>query len=182
MQTSLHLIAISGSLRAASCNTALLRAVQTIAPENIRVTLFEGLAQVPPFNPDIDIESVPLLAQLRDQIIAADGVLIASPEYAHGVSGVMKNLLDWLVNTPAFVYKPVATLNAAPRAHHAFDSLKETLTMMSAQWIAAASITVPVYGETKDTAALIAHPEINAQLRQALQAMQLTEQAQAVLG
>ncbi|WP_297576378.1 NADPH-dependent FMN reductase [uncultured Deefgea sp.] len=120
MPASLHLIAISGSLRAASCNTALLRAVQSVAPSHIHVTLFAQLAQVPPFNPDIDIETVPLLAQLRDQIIAADGVLIASPEYAHGVSGVMKNLLDWLVNTPAFANKPVATLNTSPRAQHAF--------------------------------------------------------------
>lgn len=122
MAKPIHLIAISGSLRAASCNSALLRAVKALAPCEIRVTLFEHLALVPPFNPDLDIESVPLLAALRDQIIAADGVLIASPEYAHGVSGVMKNLLDWLVNTPAFVNKPVATLNAAPRAQHAFAS------------------------------------------------------------
>ncbi|WP_205836462.1 NADPH-dependent FMN reductase [Iodobacter violaceini] len=168
MKQTIHLIAISGSLRSASCNTALLRAVQAVAPSQIKVTLFEQLAQVPPFNPDIDIETVPLLAQLRDQIIAADGVLLASPEYAHGVSGVMKNLLDWLVNTPAFVNKPVATLNASPRAHHAFNSIRETLTMMSAQWLEAASITVPVIGETTTTEAILRNPLLCAELRQAL--------------
>ncbi|WP_348944774.1 NADPH-dependent FMN reductase [Chitinibacter sp. FCG-7] len=168
MSQALHLIAISGSLRAASCNTALLRAVQALAPHEIQVTLFEHLAQVSPFNPDLDLETVPLLADLRDQIIAADGVLIASPEYAHGVSGVMKNLLDWLVNTPAFVNKPVATLNASPRAHHAFDALKETLTMMSAQWIEAASITVPIVGATTTTEAILRNPQLCADLRAAL--------------
>lgn len=168
MKQTIHLIAISGSLRTASCNTSLLRAVQAVAPSHIHVTLFEQLAQVPPFNPDIDVDSVPLLAQLRDQIIAADGVLIASPEYAHGVSGVMKNLLDWLVNTPAFVNKPVATLNASPRAHHAFDSLRETLTMMSAQWLEAASITVPVIGETTSTEAILRNPLLCTELRKAL--------------
>lgn len=168
MKHAIHLIAISGSLRAASCNTALLRAVQALAPAHIKVTQFEQLAQVPPFNPDIDIDTVPLLAQLRDQMIAADGVLIASPEYAHGVSGVMKNLLDWLVNTPAFVNKPVATLNASPRAHHAFNSMRETLTMMSAQWLEAASITVPVIGETTTTEAILRNPLLCAELRKAL--------------
>ncbi|QLI82516.1 NAD(P)H-dependent oxidoreductase [Chitinibacter fontanus] len=168
MTQSIHLIAISGSLRAASCNTALLRAVKALAPHEIRVTLFEQLAQVPPFNPDLVIESVPLLADLRDQIIAADGVLIASPEYAHGVSGVMKNLLDWLVNTPALVNKPVATLNASPRAQHAFDALKETLTMMSAQWLESASITVPVIGATTTTEAILRDPQLCANLRAVL--------------
>jgi chromate reductase len=168
VKQTIHLIAISGSLRAASCNTALLRAVEALAPSQIKVTLFEQLAQVPPFNPDIDIETLPLLAQLRDQIIAADGVLIASPEYAHGVSGVMKNLLDWLVNTPAFVNKPVATLNASPRAQHAFAALKETLTMMSAQWLEAASITVPVMGETTSTETILRNPLLCTDLRKAL--------------
>ncbi|QLG89296.1 NAD(P)H-dependent oxidoreductase [Chitinibacter bivalviorum] len=168
MPQTLKLIAISGSLRAASCNTALLRAVAALAPREIEVTLFEHLAQVPPFNPDIDLDTVPLLAALRDQIVAADGVLIASPEYAHGVSGVMKNLLDWLVNTSAFVNKPVATLNASPRAQHAFESLKETLTMMSAQWLEAASITVPVIGDTTTTEAILRHPQLCAEFRAAL--------------
>ncbi|MCX7208591.1 MAG: NAD(P)H-dependent oxidoreductase [Proteobacteria bacterium] len=168
MKQTIHLIAISGSLRAASCNTALLRAVQAVAPSQIKVTLFEQLAQVPPFNPDIDIETVPLLAQLRDQIVAADGVFIASPEYAHGVSGVMKNLLDWLVSTPAFVNKPVATLNASPRAHHAFAALKESLTMMSALWLETASITVSVIGETTTIEAILCNPRLCAELRKAL--------------
>ncbi|WP_410497652.1 NADPH-dependent FMN reductase [Chitinibacter sp. S2-10] len=168
MPRSIFLIAISGSLRAASCNTALLRAVQAVAPSHMHVTLFDQLAQVPPFNPDIEIDTVPLLAQLCEQIIAADGVLIASPEYAHGVSGIMKNLLDWMVNTPAFVNKPVATLNAAPRAHHAFDALKETLTLMSAQWLEAASITVPVIGDTTTTEAILRNPQLCSDLRNAL--------------
>lgn len=168
MHQPLQLIAFSGSLRAASCNTALLRAVQSLAPESIRVTLFTELAQVPPFNPDIDIESIPLLATLRDRIIAADGVLIASPEYAHGISGVMKNLLDWLVNTPAFVDKPVATLNASPRAQHAFAAQKEILTMMSARWIAPASITLPIYGDTGTYEGILRSRPLCAQLQHML--------------
>ncbi|WP_182075071.1 NADPH-dependent FMN reductase [Deefgea sp. CFH1-16] len=160
MKKNIELVAISGSLRAASCNSALLRAVKAISPIHIQVSFFEKMAFIPPFNPDLDIDEFPLLVQLRDQIIAADGVLIASPEYAHGISGVMKNLLDWMVNTPAFVNKPVAILNAAPRAHHALDSLKEVLTMMSANLLCEASITVPVIGEIKTTEAILRTPLI----------------------
>ncbi|QKJ65387.1 NAD(P)H-dependent oxidoreductase [Deefgea piscis] len=177
MNKNIKLVAISGSLRAASCNSALLRAVKAMAPIHIQVSLFEQMAFIPPFNPDINIDEFPLLAQLRDQIIAADGVLIASPEYAHGISGVMKNLLDWMVNTPAFVNKPVAILNAAPRAHHAFDSLKEVLTMMSANLLYEASITVPVIGEIKTTEAILRTPLICMDILKSLASFSEFDQA-----
>ncbi|MDW5418238.1 NADPH-dependent FMN reductase [Iodobacter sp. CM08] len=150
------LIALSGSLRAASRNTALLRAMQQLAPANINITLYQQLALIPAFNPDLGIDEFPIIAHLRDQIIQADGLIIASPEYAHGVSGALKNALDWLVNTPALVNKPVITLNAAPRAHHAFDSLQEILKMMSAHWIADASITLPIIGAIETAADIVA--------------------------
>jgi chromate reductase len=83
---------------------------------------------------------------LRDQVASADALLIASPEYAHGVSGSIKNTLDWLVSCEAFVNKPVAVLNASPRAHHADAALRETLKTMSAVILEAASLTIPLLG------------------------------------
>jgi chromate reductase len=128
-----RLLAISGSLRAASLNSALLRAVVALAPSDVCVELYTGLGNLPLFNPDLEIAGSPAVADFYARIVEADGVIIASPEYAHGVTGVIKNALDWKVGSDAFVNKPVALLNASPRATIAQASLKETLTVMSAQ-------------------------------------------------
>jgi NAD(P)H-dependent FMN reductase len=159
------LLALSGSLRQASINSALLRAVARLAPADIQVQFYHGLGRLPLFNPDIEHTDPAPVAELRAQIIAADGVLIASPEYAHGISGVMKNALDWMVGGEAFVDKPVALLNASPRAVHAQAALRETVTVMSARLIEAASITVPILGAGLDTDGIVAHAEISARLR-----------------
>jgi len=87
---------------------------------------------LPLFNPDIEATGPTFIARFRAQLIAADAVLIASPEYVHGVTSAMKNALDWMVGCEAFVNKPVALLNASPRAVHAIASLNETVTVMSA--------------------------------------------------
>lgn len=107
----------------------------------------------------------------REQINVADGVLIASPEYAHGVTGVMKNALDWVVGCEAFVDKPTAVLNASPRATHADAALKETLSVMSADLVMSASIALPVLGAKLDAAGIAGHPELAGALSGALDAM-----------
>jgi NAD(P)H-dependent FMN reductase len=146
----MNILAISGSLRAASNNSALLRAVARLAPASIVVELFGDLGNLPLFNPDIEAVNLPVVARFREQLIAADAVIIASPEYAHGVTGSMKNALDWMVGCEAFVNKPVALLNASPRAVHAHASLKETITVMSALIVEESSITIPVLGSGLD--------------------------------
>jgi len=113
----MKILAISGSLRAASHNTAVLVAAMRLAPANVTVELFEGIGELPFFNSDLETsghlpESVSVF---RQAIGAADGVLISSPEYARGVSGVMKNALDWLVGSSEFPGKPVALINTSPR-------------------------------------------------------------------
>lgn len=169
-EACMNVLAISGSLRAASINSALLRAVARLAPADISVELYRDLGKLPLFNPDIEADYPTVIARLREQLNAADAVLIASPEYAHGVTGAMKNLLDWMVGCEAFVYKPVALLNASPRAVHAIASIRETLQTMSARIVEEASITVPIMGNRGlDEAGIVAHPEISAALRAALQ-------------
>ena len=97
------ILAISGSLRKASLNSALLRAVARITPAGIEVELFRGLGELPLFNPDIEVPEPAAVAILREQIMASGALLIASPEYAHGVSGVIKNALDWMVGNETFL-------------------------------------------------------------------------------
>ena len=96
----IRVLAISGSLRSASANTAVLRAAVALAPDDVAIALYDGLAELPHFNPDLDGDvAPPSVADFRRQLAAADGILISSPEYAHGMPGVLKNALDWLVRS-----------------------------------------------------------------------------------
>lgn len=110
---ALDILALSGSLRAGSTNTALLRAAKGLAPEGVTVTLYD-YAAVPLFNGDLEPpESV---LALKAAIDAADGVLIATPEYNYSVPGVLKNAIDW-ASRPAykspFHGKPTGVMSAA---------------------------------------------------------------------
>lgn len=169
----MQILALSGSLRAASLNTALLKVAAQIAPHEMHLSLFPGLGDLPLFNSDLEADFPPPATRLRQQIASSDAVLIASPEYAHGISGVLKNGLDWMVGTEAFVGKPVAVLNASPRATHAHAALCEVLTTMSAQVIDAASVTVPVLGSHRHQADMLADDALVAALRQALEQLAL---------
>lgn len=168
----MKILAISGSLRAASLNTMLLRAVARLAPVGIEVSLCRGLGSLPLFNPDIEAFAPPAVAELRASILAADALLIASPEYAHGVTGVMKNALDWMVGNESFVDKPVALLNASPRATHAQAALRETVATMSARIIDSACITVPILGSHLTEDDIVCHPVIALALVNALKCLQ----------
>ncbi len=165
----MNILALSGSLRAASENTRLLRAVSRLAPPGIAVTIYPGLGELPLFNPDVEFPNPPAVAALREAINAADAVVIASPEYAHGVSAVIKNALDWMVGNESFVDKPVALLNAAPRATYAYLALRETVTMMSARVIDAACITLaqPITRMSEDE--IVQHPQHSAALLEMLE-------------
>jgi chromate reductase len=167
----MYILAISGSLRAASINSALLRAAARLAPSDIHVELYQGLGDLPLFNPDIEATEPAAVVDFRSRIIAADAVLIASPEYAHGVTGVLKNALDWMVGNESFVNKPVALLNASPVSIHAPASLKEIITVMSARIVEEASITVPLRGSRLDEQGIISNTEISAALIESLQAL-----------
>jgi chromate reductase len=167
---TLRLLAISGSLRAASHNSALLRALARLAPPDIEITLYAGMSSLPLFNPDIEATDPKSVAELRKRIIAAEGLIIASPEYAHGVTGVIKNALDWMVGNESFVNKPVMLLNASPRAAIAPAALRVTIETMSARVVDDASITVPILGSGLDEDGIVSHPEISAALLRALRA------------
>lgn len=139
-------VGLSGSLRRASINSALLRVASRLAPAATRVDIYDGMARLPLFNPDLEPVVPEEVVRFRSQVGRADALIVASPEYAHGITGVMKNALDWLVSHEAFVAKPVAVLNASPRAHHADSALREVLRTMSAQIVEDASVSIPLLG------------------------------------
>jgi chromate reductase, NAD(P)H dehydrogenase (quinone) len=167
----MRIFAISGSLRAASSNTVLIRAVSALAPDSVEVDIYDDLAAVPPFNPDIDDRDAPApVRALRRRMEQADAVLISSPEYAHGVPGVLKNALDWMVGSGELIDKTIALVNASPRATHAYASLAETLGVMSGRLVAGASMVVPVpKGATVED--LVADPALSANLLSLIRAL-----------
>ncbi len=143
----MEILAISGSLRSESSNTALLRALQALAPQGHRITLYEGLAELPPFDPGLETEAAPApVHALRAQLSAADGIIICTPEYAHGMPGILKNALEWTVASGEFVEKPVAALSTSPGAtggEKALAWLIQTLTVMSARIVPEISQPIP---------------------------------------
>ena len=169
MQTPITIVAIAGSLRAASLNSALLRAIARLAPPPFDVRIYPGLGELPLFNPDLDADSLPAVTGLRDAILAADVLLLASPEYAHGVSGPMKNALDWMVGNESFIDKPLVLLNASPRATHAQAALRETVRTMSARLIDEACISLPLLGSGLDADGIAADPALRRAILDMLQ-------------
>jgi chromate reductase, NAD(P)H dehydrogenase (quinone) len=138
----------------------------------MQISIYRGLAEIPPFNPDLDSDSAPeAVTRFRGALQACDAVLISSPEYAHGVPGVLKNALDWVVGSGELVNKPIALINASGRATHAWASLAETLSVMSAIVIVEASITVPLDGTRLDANGIVRDAELSTALRSALEAL-----------
>jgi chromate reductase, NAD(P)H dehydrogenase (quinone) len=91
-----RVVAVSGSLRAGSYNSALARAAVELAPAGVEIELFEGLGSLPPYDADVDGEEVvPAVADLRERIAAADALLVVTPEYNGSIPGVLKNAIDW---------------------------------------------------------------------------------------
>jgi chromate reductase len=168
----MRILAISGSLRSTSSNTAVLRAARTLAPPGIEIILYANLGALPHFNPDLDGDTPPkTVLELRAEVGLAGGLLISSPEYAHGIPGCLKNALDWLVASVEFPGKAVALLNTSARATHAHAQLTEILTTMSARLISEASVTLALPNQSADVADLALDPEFCQTLRSALLAL-----------
>jgi chromate reductase len=140
---------VSGSLREASTNTAVLRTMARVAPEGIDCCLYEHLASLPPFNPDEDRHPLhPEVERLRGVIHQADAIVFSTPEYAGALPGSFKNLLDWTIGdeqADSIYDKPVGWVNASSRgASGAHGELASVLGYAHARVIDAACARVPV--------------------------------------
>src|ERR1700722_5181910 len=169
-----RLLAISGSLRRASTNTAALEALSRLAPEGVKVLVYGDLAKLPPFNPDDDSEDRPKpepVETLRALVDASDALVIAAPEYAHGLPGALKNALDWLVASETFAGKPTALINTSPRAFHAQSSLREILSTMAARLIPEAFAAISLTGKTVTADDILADPVCTRRLADSLEAL-----------
>lgn len=163
-----RLLAVSGSLRQASSNSILLRAAELLCPEGVRVAHYEGIGDLPHFNPDLLEDPPEAVIALRAIIGQADGLLISCPEYARGIPGAFKNMLDWLVSSEEFPGKPVALFNASPRASHAQAALRLVLETMSASIIEDASMTVNLLSSQSSAEGIATDPVMGPQISTAL--------------
>lgn len=144
-----------------------------LAPKGLEITVYAGLGDLPLFNPDIegpdsDRPTPSQVREFRSLLLASDGILIASPEYAHGVTGALKNAIDWVVGSGELVGKPVALLNASEQATHAQSSLKEILLIAAMRFITDASRTVVLNTNKISPVDIVFDPERSGILRAAL--------------
>ena len=144
-----RILLVSGSLRTRSINTAALRTIIAIAPDEVDAMLYERMADLPQFNPDHDHDPLdPAVADLRATIGAAGAVLFSTPEYAGALPGSFKNLLDWTIGDAqagSIYEKPVAWINPSPHgAVNAVRSLRTVLAYAHAEIVEDACADIPI--------------------------------------
>ena len=163
---------MSGSLRAGSSNRALLGALPLLAMPQLEFTFREPLDSLPFFNPDIELAGPPAsVERWRAEIRDHAALVICSPEYAHGVPGVLKNALDWLVGGVEIVGKPIAVIQTSLPSTTAHASLLEILRVMGGQVVPAASVGIQLRGRNLDERGIASDPALSATLRTAMNAL-----------
>lgn len=128
-----EILAICGSTRAASSNLHLIHAITELYKDKLTIRLWEGLTEIPHFNPDLDHDLPPeAVVDFRHQLMTADGILICTPEYAMGVPGTLKNAIDWTVSSMEFSGKPTVLITASSLGEKGHGSILETLKVIEA--------------------------------------------------
>ncbi|HEY1596683.1 MAG TPA: NADPH-dependent FMN reductase [Thermoleophilaceae bacterium] len=174
---NVNVLLISGSLRAQSTNSAALRTAVELAADGMTTTLYDGLGELPHFNPDDDAEAVvpqPAVAELRRAVADADAILICTPEYAGALPGALKNLLEWTIGDAGTHQKPIGWINvsgpAAPTGGaDAHDSLRKVLQYAHADIVDAACVRVPLERGMVGDDGLVSDEQARAGIARALE-------------
>jgi NAD(P)H-dependent FMN reductase len=131
MLSPVRILGVCGSLQAESANLALLRTAAASAPDGVDVVLYEGLRQLPHFDPDVEASGAPApVRDWRQALADCDAVLFASPEYGHSLPGALKNAIDWVIGSGELERKVVAITAAVPgpeRGRLGLQALRQTL-------------------------------------------------------
>lgn len=164
------ILLICGSSRAGSVNAAVLNTVQHISPPEVEARSFQGMTSLPHFNPDDDAHPLSHhVIDLRKAIRESDGILFCTPEYAGGLPGSFKNLLDWTVGGTEINMKAVGWINAASLAspaggEDAHASLRKVLGYLGASIVEAACPRLPIRRQEIGPDGLINEPKIQLQI------------------
>ena len=170
----MRVLAISGSLRADSNNTGLLRALREEAPDGVDVIIWDGLKAIPPYDADDDVVPAPEeVAAFRELVREVDAVFFATPEYNSSVPGALKNALDWgsrPLATNVFRNKPVAVVGSSAGAFGgvwAAAELRKVLAAMGAR-VTEVELAVGHAHEKFGDDGRLADDEVRATLREGL--------------
>lgn len=164
----MKLLAISGSARRESTNTALLLAMKDLAPDGMEISVFHRLDALPVFSPDLEGEKTPLqVIDFLGLVSAADGIVISSPEYIHAIPGGLKNAIDWMVSRSEIIGKPIALAHASHRGDDMLASLRLVLSTVSDGFLDDVFLRIPLIGQSPQ--------EISAQLRLSEYRMQISQ-------
>jgi NAD(P)H-dependent FMN reductase len=129
------ILAITGSTRHHSSNYKILKFISEQTTDVLDLTIFEGIAQIPHFNPDLDTDSPPKkVAAFRTKIAKADGVLICTPEYVFSLPGSLKNALEWCVSTTLFSKKQVGLITASASGEKGHEELQLIMKTIEAKF------------------------------------------------
>lgn len=154
--------AISGSLRAASIHSALLHALKDNAPDGVEIEICDLIGQMPIFNPDLEGEQTPAaVLAFAEKVGQADALIIACPEYAHGIPGGLKNAFDWLVSRSELVGKPFLFAHGYQnRGQYVLAALREVLLTASLIEMPMSGFNLPLVGKTiPETDRILANPQ-----------------------
>ena len=162
---SFQVFALCGSLRAASSNRAILEAAARLAPPEMAVEIYPDLGALPHFNPDLESDLPPVVAEFRARVKSAGAVIISTPEYVHGLPGSFKNALDWLVSEGELWDKPVAVISVANRGEWANASLREILKTLMAR---VSETALPIGSNKVSVEQIVGDAELARLLRAAL--------------
>jgi NAD(P)H-dependent FMN reductase/ketosteroid isomerase-like protein len=177
--SAVEILLVSGSLRGGSVNTAVLRTAAAIATEPVHAELYEGLGELPHFNPDSDLEGAPpppAVADLRAHLARADAILYCTPEYAGALPGAFKNLLDWTVGGGEAYSKPAAWINVTSRpddaeVRGAYESLRTVLGYTGAEIVEEACRRIRVARAAIGADGLVAAAGVREQIGGVLEAL-----------
>jgi len=165
MNGAIHLLTLSDDIHASSSSSALLRAYAALVPSTFSVSHYMGLESLPLFNPSLDgRDPPPEVADLREQVASADALVISTPDAELGLTGSLKNALDWLVSSAAVMGKRVAVLSADCGTALAEEALEQALQSMSASIIPSAAAHLNLASASLDEREIIAQ----AHLRKAI--------------
>lgn len=165
----INILAVSGSLRATSANTQMLKDIQQWVPQEIEFTIYPDLANLPAF--DDSAEEGEGITKWRQELAAADGVFICSPEYAFGVPGALKNAIDWTVRSGELVNKPLALVTAASSGEKAHAAWLHIFSALSANIPKGGALLIPFIRTKLNEKGEIADAATKAAVHSVLQAL-----------
>lgn len=165
-----RILVLNGSTRANSANARLITALLRMADPHAQFIRYPSVADLPHFNPDLDVENTPWeVIHFRELLAEVEGVLICTPEYAMGVPGSLKNALDWRVGTSSFTWKPVMLVVTSLSGAKGLASLLDTQQVIEARVVPETTVHIP-YASSKVHDEGITDPETRCQLDLALKA------------